>query len=533
MLILCGGLAALLAAGCGSAGSAARNAILISVDTLRQDALGCYGNPEVRTPSIDALARDGVLFRQAFTHAPSTLPSHTSMLFSNYPWNLGVFRNGDSVPMREDSIQQILKQHGLRTAAFISLAALSSSYKLSQGFDEYSDVSQHAARPYLFADELNDRILTWLSAHHEDPFFLFIHYSDPHEPYIPKDAPADVEVILNERSLGTFCFPKREYHHVGVDLDPGRNSLVFKKMDRSGAPVEREYEIEQLRVGHAAIRMAAQAGELAAGDEIRFTDSAELVLHNPTSAPIATEIVLRGKASLGQRETRRNYLREVEWVDRAIGELVACLRAHDCYEDTIMLLLADHGEGLGEHASFGHESQLYLSQLRIPYVMLDHRHVGLDVSSPVTPLDLAPTILSRLGKTRPQAWKGRDLNELLDHPAEWDGRQTDILSATFYSGRGQHALTNWKFSVLHPPHHLIITLPMERYEFYDINADPGEKRNLIRDSEHPDGYDELVSSARELARQLEEQLRLRKTPDLSPEQIEQLKSLGYLGETDQ
>ena len=253
--------ALMAAAACHPRSPTLRNVILISIDTLRQDALGCYGNTRVKTPNIDALAKDGVLFRQAFTHAPSTLPSHSSMFFSEYPWNLDVFHNGDKLSVREASLQKLLKGRGYRTAAFTSLAVLNSSYGLAQGFDEYSDdVSRNAGRPYLFADEVNDAVLPWLSAHYQQPFFLFIHYSDPHEPYVAKDAPPDAELLLNDQPAGTFCFLKRELHSVDLELKPGRNTLVFRKLPRFIGKAPRGYEIGQLRLSEPGIR-ATPAGK--------------------------------------------------------------------------------------------------------------------------------------------------------------------------------------------------------------------------------------------------------------------------------
>ena len=114
---------------------------------------------------------------------------------------------------------------------------------------------------------------------------------------------------------------------------------------------------------------------------------------------------------------REQYLREVEWVDGAIGKLVAWLKAHDSYENCLLLLVADHGEGLGEHGSFGHETQLYLSQLRIPFILVDHLRAGLEVNAPVTLLDLrADGSRARSGSRGREAWKGRDLSQLIDRP---------------------------------------------------------------------------------------------------------------------
>lgn len=520
----------LTSAACQPRRPALRHVILISIDTLRQDALGCYGNAKVRTPHIDALAKDGVLFRQAFTHAPSTLPSHSSMFFSEYPWNLDVFHNGDKLAVREASLQQLLKGKGCTTAAFTSLAVLKASYGLAQGFDEYSDdVSRNSGRPYLFADEVNDKVLPWLSAHYQQPFFLFIHYSDPHEPYVAKNAPADAELLLNDQPAGSFCFLKREAHRVELELKPGRNTIVFRKLPRLEARDARGYEIQRLRLSDPRVRVTPVAGRLDADDVMRFSDAASYTLENKTQRSIGVKLDFRGKASVGRRRMREQYFREVEWVDGAIGKLVAWLKAHDSYENCLLLLVADHGEGLGERGSFGHETQLYLSQLRIPFILVDHRRAGLEVTAPVTLLDLAPTALARLGIPRPGAWKGRDLSELIDRPDSGNRQQADVFSATFFSGRNRSTLAHWKLSVLRPPRHLIISLPSGRHEFYDIGADPGERTNLLRDAKRPDGYDALVASAGALARETEFRLRSRKASDIPEEQMEQLKALGYLG----
>lgn len=516
---------ALPALGCGPRPPAPRNVVLISVDTLRQDALGCYGNREVRTPNIDALAKDGVLFRRAFSHAPSTLPSHASMLFSEHPWSLGVFRNGDKVKPRPGSLPGALKAKGFATAAFTSLAVLDASFGLAQGFDRYADdVARNPDRPYLFADEVNERVLPWLDAHHRQPFFLFVHYSDPHEPYAPRNAPPDVELVLNDRPVGTACFLRRERAAVDLDLRPGANSLVFRPLLPSIGPRGRGYQILSFAVGDPAIRAVPPGG--AATSAVAFSDSASYVLDNPARRPVATRVVFQGRADLGRSEQKREYLREVEWVDRAVGDLLTRLRTHGRYDDTLVLLVADHGEGLGDHGTMGHETQLYLSQLQVPMILVDHRHAGLESSATATLLDVAPTVLSCLGARPPDSWAGRDLSRLVERPEA--RRRREVFSAAFF-GRDPGRPTHWKLSLLLPPHHLIVNLPAERREFYDIDADPRESRNLLQEAPHPAGLDALADPAGALARDVEARLKDRTPPDLSPEQLEKLRALGYLG----
>ncbi len=111
--------------------------ILISVDTLRADALGCYGRSKVRTPHLDELARGGTLFGHVDSPVPLTLPAHTSLLNSTYPFVHGVEENGQQVADGAVTLASVLKARGYRTAAFIGGYVLDARFGLNQGFDFY------------------------------------------------------------------------------------------------------------------------------------------------------------------------------------------------------------------------------------------------------------------------------------------------------------------------------------------------------------------------------------------------------------
>ncbi len=172
------------------------NVLVISMDTTRADHLGCYGNRGVQTPNIDALARNGVLFEHAFTPSPSTLPGHASIFTGLYPYNHGARSNG-SFRLSEEpqTIAEILKGEGYATAAVISAYVLDSRFGLDQGFDAYLDdltkgvkYGDHTfrERPATYADEV---AIEWLdeNASQSSPFFLWVHYFDPHAPYVPPE----------------------------------------------------------------------------------------------------------------------------------------------------------------------------------------------------------------------------------------------------------------------------------------------------------------------------------------------------------
>src|SRR5262245_51977927 len=164
---------------------------LITIDTLRADHLGCYGDAAARTPALDALAREGVLFEQARTVAPITLPAHASLMTGLYPPRHGVRDNGlfrlpDSVP----TLARLLRDHGFTTAAFVSAFVLDRMFGLAQGFASYDDECQVQFGGTLGVDErgareTTDAALRYLEASPPLPLFLWVHYYDPHAPYAP------------------------------------------------------------------------------------------------------------------------------------------------------------------------------------------------------------------------------------------------------------------------------------------------------------------------------------------------------------
>lgn len=168
------------------------NVLLITVDTLRADYLGCYGNRKVETPGLDTLARKGILFKRAFAHNVVTLPSHTNIMTGTYPVFHGV-RDDIGFRLEEgfDTLAEILKKEGYETAAFIGAFVLDSRFGLDQGFDLYDDFYGGGKGMYEFsmverqAEEVVSPALEWLRSHQESRWFCWVHLFDPHIPYRP------------------------------------------------------------------------------------------------------------------------------------------------------------------------------------------------------------------------------------------------------------------------------------------------------------------------------------------------------------
>jgi arylsulfatase A-like enzyme/Flp pilus assembly protein TadD len=206
-----------------AAGTDRPNILLITIDTLRADHLGCYGYAGVRTPAIDALAGRGVLFTRAFAHTPSTLPSHTNILLGVTPNAHGVHDNSNFI-VREGfvTLAEWLKGQGYATGAFVGAFPLDSRFGLTRGFDVYDDnYGSQGPMDMTFverkADAVVDKALQWLRGRAE-PWFLWVHCFDPHQPYDPPEPfksayaanPYDGEIASVDAALGRLLGSLKE-----------------------------------------------------------------------------------------------------------------------------------------------------------------------------------------------------------------------------------------------------------------------------------------------------------------------------------
>lgn len=204
----------------GKAPASPPNVLLITVDTLRADHLGCYGYERAQTPHIDRLAGEGVRIERAIAPTPITLPSHTSILTGLEPPAHGVRGNGAfRVPDSVQTLAESLKAEGYQTQAFVSADVLHSRFNLNQGFDGYDDdFSSEAKEPGVrmlqrSGERTMNRVIHWLdvrkSSASPSPFFVWVHLFDPHAPYEPPEAdakrsatPYDGEITSVDRQIG-------------------------------------------------------------------------------------------------------------------------------------------------------------------------------------------------------------------------------------------------------------------------------------------------------------------------------------------
>lgn len=176
--------------------------VLVTIDTLRQDRLGCYGYFRDTTPNLDAFAREAILFENAITPMSTTLPAHVSLLTGARPLRHGIRGNFASfgAALGPDSglrtLAEILSEFGYETAAFVSAAPLKTPSGVATGFGFFSE----PAGVERTAAETTREVLAWLASSPRRPFFLWIHYFDPHDAYAPP-APYDTLFAPDQRQL--------------------------------------------------------------------------------------------------------------------------------------------------------------------------------------------------------------------------------------------------------------------------------------------------------------------------------------------
>ena len=193
--------------------------LLVTLDTTRADAMGTYGHAGAKTPNFDALAAQGVRFDRAYATVPLTTPSHASMLTGLYPTRHGVHNNGDAIlPDDVDTLAEVLKGQGYRSAASVSAFVTTASWNLDQGFDAYfDDVRRSSGSRWEFerpANEVVDDLVGWLPEG-EEPFFAWAHFYDAHTPYLPHpetglESPYDAEIAFADVELGRLVKAARE-----------------------------------------------------------------------------------------------------------------------------------------------------------------------------------------------------------------------------------------------------------------------------------------------------------------------------------
>lgn len=403
-------------AGGGVEGAEGAPIIIISVDTLRADHLPVYGEKGIETPAIDALAADSIVFENAYSHVPLTLPSHVNILTGLLPEQTGVRNN---LGYRFDSsahpsIPVLLKQKGYATGAAVSAYVLRGATGMGAAFDAYDDAIDRSSEGGAMGEleRSGDRTiaaaLQWIEGKKDQPFFYMLHLFEPHAPYEP--------------------------------VEP------FKS---------------------------------------RYAD--------------------------------RPYAGEIATTDSQLAAFFDALRKNGVYDRATIILLSDHGEGLGDHGEAQHGIFLYREAIHVPMIVKlpNAAMKGTRVAAPVQLIDIMPTVAGLAGFAPPEGAVGVSLIDIARGQAP-AGRR--IYSETMYP----RIHLGWSdlASLIDERYHYI---DAPKPELYDIEADPGEKKNVL--SEQRRTYASMREEARKHSRELE------LPANIDPEEAAKLAALGYLGST--
>ena len=390
--------------------------VLISIDTLRADRLPAYGYKGTSTPHIDRLVADGILFENAYSHSPQTLPSHTSMLTGELPFEHGVRDNiGFSLKKDQPTLPAALRASGFATGGFVSAYVLREQVGIAQGFDEYDDQLPPAAPDKPLGQMQRGGMETlaaatrWIDARTSPKFFLVFHIDEPHRPYSPPP-------------------------HI-------------------------------------------QAG-------------------NP-------------------------YDGEVNYSDEIVGRLLEHLRSKDLYDSATIVLVSDHGEGLGDHGEDEHGIFLYRETTQVPFIVKlpGAAHGGRRVAAPVQHVDVMPTVLD-LFRLKPEATSrvghGRSLVPALTDTGALAPASiySESLSPRYHFGWSElYALSDDRYRLIRAP----------KDELYDLAQDPRELKSIATDRP------QVHQAMRRALEQLRQDARVTAPSAVSAEDRQKLAALGYVG----
>jgi arylsulfatase A-like enzyme/Tfp pilus assembly protein PilF len=399
----------------------ARNLLLVSLDTLRADHLGCYGYAAARTPRVDALAASGLRFERATTVVPLTLPAHSSLMTGTFPGWHGVRDNGGFY-LADDQVTlaEVLRDRGFRTGGFVASFVLDRRWGIGQGFERYYDefdLDRFKDEPSMDAiqrrgEEVVDHALEWLHGDHERPFFAWVHLYDAHAPY---EAPEPFRARFPANMIGA-------------------------------------------------------------------------------------------------------YDAEIAYVDAQVGRLLDALEADGRLSETLVAVVGDHGEMLGEHGEMTHGFFIYEPATHIPLIMAGPGTSARVVPDQVRMVDVMPTLLELLGQTAPAPVQGVSLLplargtrlDLVAHSESWYPRY-------HYGWSELRSVQDGRFKFIDAP----------RPELYDLQSDPKE----AADQSHAD-----TARAETLGRALdalETRTRNEKAAAgpgaVDAETEERLAALGYVG----
>jgi membrane-anchored protein YejM (alkaline phosphatase superfamily) len=526
LLVLLGG---------ASCNSRPKAIFLITLDTTRADYIDYSLTHNQQTPYLAELASCGQYFENSYALIPITLPSHASMFYSLPPHQLKLYNNGQIQKIAWPTVTQLLKGNGYTTGAVISLGVLKAEFGLDRGFDHYVE----HFRPYLWtknAEEVNNDafrlIRQTLSEDPGKPHFFWLHYSDPHEPYFPPGLGGTFRVSLNGGEIFTSGSTEQPAVHVELAVPPGQSRLVFNtEIPPFFRHSQGANEVQVQYVKYQDFSLEAVEADCAKDLDITLPGQwnikkartgthcysapgiTEIQLNNRRKEPVSLKLSFIYRLWVDDASRKRFYREEVKYMDQQLGRLFQFLRTEKIFDDSVLIILGDHGENLGEYRQhFGHIHYLNPPAVHVPLIIagkgIKARGKRAEV---VTNLNIAPTILDLAGIEKPGFMLGHSLLKSLPH--------TTPLVATYSPEAYFDA-----FSIIDYPRQVIFYPGRtdEKLEFYELKGDTRERGKQLDKAIRA----RLTKSVLDVARIIT--ATKGKIGAVSKRHQEILKSLGYL-----
>lgn len=460
------------------------NLLLVSLDTTRADHFGAYGAGEGRTPAFDALAEEGLLFTRAMAPIPVTGPSHTTLLSGVGPWTHGNLLNGLPVPEGLPLLPEHLRARGYRTGAFVSAYVLEGDLGFARGFEVYDD---HFAWLQGWSHTLPGRLQAALGRL-QDPD----HVLERRGEHTVDEALAWLDEAAGQEAPW-FAWVHLFDPHGPYEPPPPWDTAFYE-----GDPRDPAHDSMAQVTGVAPYLEPSLAG---------ITD---------------VDWVLA------------QYQGEVSYADAQVGRLRAFLEERGLAEETLVVVVADHGESLGEHGVwFNHGDDLFEPSVHVPLVLWRPGHIpaGAVAESPVELGDLAPTVLSHLGLEALPGAEGLDLlGSLHGGPTRPFARSIAFDREANLEARraGEITRPTWRMVALRgPSSRYVYRDDPDRggAAFYDLSAPAGETAEAPLDQELA-GL--LRAAARETLDRMSAEDMARSATELDDETRKRLEQLGYL-----
>jgi len=462
-----------------AAGAPPLGVILVQLDTLRKDHLAIYGYERQTAPVLTALARDGTFFQNAVSQTSWTKAETPSILTSLYPSTDGVWAIPDRLPASATTIAEVYRQGGYATVSYSSTSFTGQLTNLHQGFEELhegeSTVGKAGPKGSKTAREYVDRLQEWLGDHRDVPFFVYLHFFDPHPPYEP-NRPFDT----------TWADPK------------GR------------AEYQRMQDVLKTAVKDAFL---AQRG-MATREEL-------------VKAGLDPEAFIRFSKDW--------YDGSILGMDTEIGRLVETLRDLGLADRIVLAFYADHGEEFHDHGRMWHGQNIYGETINVPLILWGPGHVakGVKVDELVELVDVMPTLLDLSGLPAPAAVQGQSMRSLFGGGGKIAFQRRPAIAerqpmggSDFPNAAESYAIIDGSWKLIH---NVVRAPERAEFELFDFEKDPFDQKNVAAD--HPDVVERLGKLVDGFSR-MAKAARLKPDSEaartMSREQLEQLRSLGYV-----